>query len=57
MRKEYDFSKMKQLENPFAGKTFVVSANLNPELIDYFKALASATGIPYQELIELYLLD
>jgi predicted DNA binding CopG/RHH family protein len=57
MRKEYDFSKMKELKNLYAGKKMAVGINLSPEVIDYFKEMATETGIPYQKLIDLYLLD
>jgi predicted DNA binding CopG/RHH family protein len=49
--------KMKELKNPYAGKKKAVGINLSPEVVDYFKALASKTGLPYQKLIDLYLLD
>jgi hypothetical protein len=29
----------------------------SPAVVDYFKALAGETGLPYQKLIDLYLLD
>jgi predicted DNA binding CopG/RHH family protein len=57
MRKEYDFSKLKELKNPDARKKKVVGINLSPEVVDYFKRLAEETGLPYQKLIDLYLLD
>jgi hypothetical protein len=57
MKKEYDFSKAKQLKNPYIGKKLAVGINLSPEVIDYFKELALETKIPYQKLIDLYLLD
>ena len=57
MKKEYDFSKMKEIKNPYAGKKKAVGINLSPEVIDYFKRLAVKTRIPYQKLIDLYLLD
>jgi predicted DNA binding CopG/RHH family protein len=34
-----------------------VGINLSPEVVDYFKGLADKTGLPYQKLIDLYLLD
>jgi predicted DNA binding CopG/RHH family protein len=34
-----------------------VGINLSPEVVDYFKALTAETGLPYQKLIDLYLLD
>jgi len=30
---------------------------LSPEVVDYFKGLAEETGLAYQKLIDLYLLD
>ena len=57
MRKEYDFSKLKELQNPYARKKKAVGINLSPEVVDYFKRLAEETGLPYQKLIDLYLLD
>ena len=57
MKKEYDFSKMKAVKNPYASKKKAVGINLSHEVIDYFKKLSSQSGIPYQMLIDLYLLD
>jgi predicted DNA binding CopG/RHH family protein len=57
MRNEYDFSKMKELKNRYVGKKLAVGINLSPEVIDYFKEMAVEAGIPYQKLIDLYLLD
>lgn len=57
MKKEYDFSKMREVKNPYAGKKKAVGINLSPTVIDYFKKLADETGLPYQKLIDLYLLD
>ena len=57
MKKEYDFSKMKGVKNPYAGKKKAVGINLSPIVIDYFKKLSQESGIPYQTLIDLYLLD
>ena len=34
-----------------------ITIKLSPDVIDYFKAEAMGTGIPYQSLINLYLLD
>ena len=31
--------------------------SLSPQVVDYFKGLADETGLPYQKLIDLYLLD
>jgi predicted DNA binding CopG/RHH family protein len=57
MKKEYDFSKMKELKNPYVRKKQPAGINLSPEVVDYFKGLADETGLPYQKLIDLYLLD
>ena len=57
MKKEYDFSKMREIKNPYAGKKKAVGINLSPTVIDYFKKLAAETNLPYQKLIDLYLLD
>jgi hypothetical protein len=34
MKKGYDFSKLKQLKNPYAGKKKAVGINLSPEVLD-----------------------
>lgn len=58
MKKEYDLKKMKQIENPYKGKIKKgVGINLSRDVIDYFKDLSEKTGIGYQKLIDMYLLD
>lgn len=57
MKKEYDFSKMKGVKNPYAVKKKAVGINLSHEVIDYFKKLSHQTGVPYQTLIDLFLLN
>jgi predicted DNA binding CopG/RHH family protein len=57
MKKRYDFAKLKEVRNPYPGKKKAVGINLSPEVVDYFKKLATETGLPYQKLIDLYLLD
>lgn len=57
MRKEYDLSRLKEIRNPYAGKKKAVGINLSTEVIDYFKKMSRKTGIPYQKLVNLYLLD
>ena len=57
MKKEYDFAKLKEVKNPYPARKKAVGINLSPEVLDYFKALAQETGVPYQKLIDLYLLD
>ena len=56
MKKEYDFSD--SVRNPYAKHMKKqVTLRLNKDTIAYFKAMASETGIPYQNLINLYLTE
>jgi uncharacterized protein (DUF4415 family) len=58
MRKEYDLSKMKSRPNPYAKQLKKqVTIRMGVDIIAYFKAMAAQTGIPYQNLINLYLRD
>ncbi|MCD6312105.1 MAG: BrnA antitoxin family protein [Elusimicrobia bacterium] len=58
MKKEYDFSKMKGHKNPYARRLKKqVTIRMGVDILTYFKSLASETGIPYQNLINLYLRD
>ncbi len=56
MRREYDFAG--SVRNPYAkGHRKKVTIRLGIDVIEYFKALAKETGVPYQNLINLYLRD
>ena len=56
MRKEYDFTD--SVRNPYAKHLKKqVTLRLNIDAISYFKALATEMGIPYQNLINLYLTE
>jgi predicted DNA binding CopG/RHH family protein len=56
MRNEYDFSSAKK--NPYASKLKKqVTIRIDESAIDYFKSLAEETGISYQNLVNLYLVD
>jgi uncharacterized protein (DUF4415 family) len=58
MKREYDFSKMKARKNPYAKRLKKqVTIRLGVDVLEYFKELAKETGIPYQNLINLYLRD
>jgi uncharacterized protein (DUF4415 family) len=58
MRKEYDFSKMKGRKNPSAKRLKKqVTIRMGVDIIEYFKRMSEDTGIPYQNLINLYLRD
>ena len=54
MRNRYDFKNAKR--NPYAKRLKKqVTIRLDESTIEYFKALAEETAIPYQTLINLYL--
>jgi len=56
MKDEYDFSK--GIRNPYADKLKKqITIRLDDEVITYFKNMAEETGMPYQNLINLYLKD
>jgi hypothetical protein len=56
MKKDYDFSK--SVNNPYAKHLKKqITLRLGIDVIDYFKKLAEETGVPYQNLINLYLQD
>jgi predicted DNA binding CopG/RHH family protein len=56
MREEYDLSKMKSRPNPYAKRLKKqLTIRMGVDIIAYFKAMAAQTGIPYQNLINMYL--
>ena len=56
MRKEYNFSKSKK--NPYSKiLKKQITIRLDEDTIEYFKKLSGENGIPYQNLINLYLSD
>jgi uncharacterized protein (DUF4415 family) len=56
MRARYDFSD--SVKNPYLRKPKrQVTIRLDADTIEYFKGLAAQSGIPYQNLINLYLRD
>ena len=56
MKKEYDFSKMKGRKNPYIKLLKKpITIRIESDTIHYFKTLADDTGLPYQNLINLYL--
>ena len=56
MREEYDFRNGKN--NPYIDKLKTqITIELDDRVINYFKNEAKVSGIPYQTLINLYLLD
>jgi predicted DNA binding CopG/RHH family protein len=58
MRARYDFSKMKGERNPYLSRLKQpITIRLDKGTVSYFKTLATEVGIPYQNLINLYLRD
>ena len=58
MRKEYDFENMKGRKNPHTKNLKKqVTIRIGVDIIEYFKNQAEETGVPYQNLINLYLRD
>lgn len=56
MREEYDFSNA--VKNPYVGKLKQqITIRLDEQVIDYFKKMSEETGMPYQNIINYYLLD
>jgi len=54
MKSHYDFSK--SARNPYLSKAKKqLTIRLDEDTIKYFKALSQQNGIPYQNLINLYL--
>lgn len=58
MRTRYDFSKMKGEKNPYVRQLKQpVTIRLDRDSVAYFKAMAEELGMPYQNLINLYIRD
>ena len=58
MRAEYEFSKMKGRRNPYARLLKKpVTIRLGADVVEYFKSMAKQLGVPYQNLMNLYLRD
>lgn len=58
MKKEYNLSMMKSRKNPYASKLKKpVTMRLGEDVVNYFKDMADESGVPYQNLINLYLRD
>jgi uncharacterized protein (DUF4415 family) len=56
MKKQLDFAK--SVRNPYVRKAKKqLTLRLDEDTIDYFRALAQKNGLPYQNLINLYLRD
>ncbi len=58
MKAEYDFGSMRSRKNPYASKLKKpITMRLSGDVVEYFKAMATDPGVPYQSLINLYLRD
>ncbi len=58
MREEYDIENLNPRKNPYAKRLKrQVTINLDNSIVEYFKKLSESNGIPYQTLINLYLID
>jgi len=58
MEKEYDFEQMKGHKNPYASKLQQkITIQVETDILEYFQSRSKETGIPYQQLINLYLRD
>ena len=56
MRSEYDFSQSRK--NPYANRLKrQITIRLDTTAVNYFKEMASDLGMPYQNLINLFLRD
>ena len=56
MKKEYDFSN--SIKNPYIKKLKKqISIRVEKETIEYFKQLSIELGIPYQNLMNMFLSD
>ena len=56
MRREYDFSKSRK--NPYAKQLKrQITIRIDAAAVDYFKEMAAELGMPYQNLINLFLRD
>ena len=56
MREQYDFSN--SVPNPYIKKNKKqITIRLDEDVVSYFKSLSDENGVPYQNLINLYLKD
>lgn len=58
MREEYNIEELNPRKNPYSSKLKKqITINIDVSTIEFFKNMSSETGIPYQTLINLYLVD
>ena len=57
MTEEYEIEKLNPRKNPYTKRLKKqVTINIDQEVIDYFEQLSEQSGLPYQTLMNLYLL-
>jgi len=55
---EYDLSQFKSRPNPYHQRLKKqITLKISPDVLAYFKAMATEMDIPYQSVINLYLRD
>lgn len=58
MLEEYDIEKLNPRLNPYAKELKKqITIRIPSNVIDYFKSESHETGVPYQTLINLYLIN
>ena len=58
MREEYDIEALNPRKNPYSSKLKKqITINIDVSTIEFFKNMSSETGIHYQTLINLYLVE
>jgi len=58
LKKHYDFEKMGGEKNPYISQLKQpITIRLDKNTVEYFRSLAAELGMPYQNLINLYLRD
>ena len=58
MRAQYEFSEMRSEKNPYTSRLKQpITIRLDTGTVSYFRKLATEIGMPYQNLINLYLRD
>ncbi len=56
LAQEFDFNKA--VKNPYAKKLHKkITMNVDADALEYFRIQSADSGIPYQTLINLYLVD
>lgn len=58
MLDNYDIKNLNPRKNPYVNKEKQqVTIKLDSNVVMYFKSMADDTGVPYQTLINMYLVD